>query len=480
MVRLLKICLGPLLSFLVFFAPFIHLNDEMSVVACVGVLMSTWWVLEAIPLPVTALVPIVAFPLSGVCSTTQMANCYSHPVLALFLGGCLMALGLERWGLHRRLALLCLLSLRGGTKRLIFSFLTVTAFLSLWISNTATTMMMIPVVISILDFQIETKRDSSLGVSLLLAVAYGATIGGMGTLMGTPPNSLLAGFLLQRYGVDLSFFDWFFVGAVFVAGLLPMAWLLLILVVSPPDLTEQEIEAKQLALQKAWRLLPSFTVEEFLLASLYICTIAFWIFRPWLSVWIFGDERLTDSGIAIFSGILMFILPARNGGSLLEWEQTKELPWGVFLLFGGGLALSKAVEQSGLALVLLESFGGVGQEHSFGVFAVVTALVLFLTELTSNIATTAAFLPILSEFSGVGALPLGLLVGVTLAASCAFMLPIATAPNALVFATGRLKISQMLRIGFLLNIVAWCWLLCLGRWVWPLLLPVVSKVPLGI
>ena len=361
---------------------------------------------------------------------------------------------------------------------MIFCVMCVTAFMSMWVSNTATTMMMIPIILSVLDVQESSSpEEQGFSVSLLLAVAYGATIGGIGTLMGTPPNSLLAGFLQQRYGINLTFFDWSLVGLLFIAGLLPIAWLVLSFLVSPHVVSEDDLADRRMALKYQWSQIPGISREELLLAGLYVVTILGWVFRAQFSHALFGDDRLSDSGIALIAGILMFILPSsQKDSALLTWEEAQKLPWGVLLLFGGGLALSKMVEESGLANWLVLELGQSGVVGGFGLFASATALVLMLTELTSNIATTAAFLPVLAEFDNLGAAPLDLLVGITIAASCAFMLPVATAPNALIFATGRLKVSQMVRVGFLLNCFSWCWLLVIAKWFWPYLLPVVAKV----
>jgi sodium-dependent dicarboxylate transporter 2/3/5 len=455
-------------------APGAGLSLSGRAVAATGVLMATLWVTEAIPIPVTALLPIALFPLltAGGVSVRAAAGPYAHEVIFLFLGAFLLAQSVQQWGLHRRFALRTISMVGCAPRRLVGGFMVATAFLSLWVSNTATAAMMLPIATSVIDLVRKgaeragqtgdrAEDTSRLAVALLLAVAYGASIGGIGTIIGTPPNALLVGFLQDEFGIRVSFVRWLGVGLPLVVVFVPLAWLLLTRVTFPVRMSR--IAGDEDFIRNELASLGPISRPERRVLAVFVLTAAAWILRPLLiRVSLPGGGHplggLTDAGIAIAAGVVLFILPARSDGrttTLLTWNTARELPWGVLILFGGGLSLASALQATGVAAYLGHATAGL---HDFPlpvVVVVVTATIVFLTELTSNTATTAAFLPILGAAAvAAGWEPLLLLVPAAIAASCAFMMPVATPPNAIIFSSGEITISQMCRPGFLLNLVA--------------------------
>lgn len=425
--------------------------------AAVGAWMAIWWVTEAVPISATALLPLAAFPFLGILSINAAAAPYANPVIFLFLGGFLLAAAVERSGLHRRLALA--LVARAGTRpdRIIAGFMAAAGFLSLWVSNTATVLMLLPLATSILDrvraaapAEPAVSETADFEIALLLAVAYAATIGGLGTLIGTPPNALLAGYLGETLGIRVRFVDWMIVAVPVVLVALPLTWLLLTRVLYRVRAVElpvsaETVRAERLALGRMSRL-------EVFTATVGTLTAAAWIAQPFIGRFIAG---VSDAGIAIAGALLLLIVPLdRQGSRAIDWQAAERIPWGVLILFGGGLSLASAIQQSELATWIGSSVEGLRTLHPLVLIVVVTTLVIFLTELTSNTATAATFLPIVGSVAvGAGLHPLLLTVPAALAASCAFMLPVGTPPNALVFASRRLTIPQMARAGILLNLL---------------------------
>ena len=442
--------------------------------AAVAVLMALWWMTEAIPIPATALLPLVLFPVLGVASPAAAAAPYGNPLIYLFLGGFLIALGMERWQLHRRLALTIIQAMGTRPARIVAGFMLASAALSMWISNTATAMMMLPIGVSVIELVErpaagdDPRHGRNFAVALLLGIAYGCSIGGMGTLIGTPTNALLAAFLVDSYQLQLGFLQWMLVALPLVVAGLVLTWLVLTRLVFPLRVAEvpgsRELVAGELA-----ALGPMSTPEK-KVAAVFALTAGLWVTQPLLERWVSG---LSDTGIAVAGALLLFLLPAggSDGGRLLDWTATSRLPWGVLLLFGGGLSLAAAINQSGLAGWI---GGGVGELSSWPLLAIVmlvALLIVFLTELTSNTATAAAFLPVLASVAGgLGRDPLLLLVPATLAASCAFMLPVATPPNAIVFGSGHISIPQMARAGVVLNLIFWVLVSATAWWLVPLVL----------
>lgn len=432
-------------------------------VAAVALFMAIWWVSEAVPVPVTALLPILLFPLLGVSSIAAASAPYANPLIFLFLGGFLIALGVQRWNLHRRLALLILLRVGTSPARIVAGFMLATAALSMWISNTATAAMMLPVGLSLIHLAEsssgapakEPGATRNFASALLLGIAYAATAGGLATLIGTPPNALLAAYLNERFGLTVGFAQWMLVGIPVTLILLPAIWLLLTRFVYPVG-TEPIAGGRTLIVRELAALGPM-TGPEKRVAAVFALTATLWVLRPFVNEWLPG-LALSDPAVALLGGLLLFVLPAeklRNGVFLLDWEWASRLPWRVLLLFGGGLSLADAIDSSGLAHWI-----GAGLTHLAGappllIALAVATVIVFLTELTSNTATAATFLPVVGLLAiSAGENPLALAAVAALAASCAYMLPVATPPNAIVFGSGHITIPQMVRAGIWLNVLS--------------------------
>lgn len=440
-----------------------HMQDAMSPeawrVAAIGLWMAIWWATEAIPVFVTAFLPIIAFDPLGIASIRDAAAPYANPIIYLFLGGFIMALTLEKWNLHKRIALAILDRIGTDGRRLVGGFMLVCAMLSMWMTNTSTTMMLLPIVLSVSAVIRDNASDLTqqqrdhFQVAMLLGLAYSASIGGLATLIGTPPNALLIGFMAENYGVQISFARWMMVGLPITIIMLPLAWLVLTRLVFKVDIPASaavDAHLHEMRVQQG----PMTTAEK-RVAIVFLTVIFCWMLRRPITEW-FGLTGISDSGIVMAAAVLLFMLPSgdRTQPQLMTWHDASRLPWGVLILFGGGLSLAAAVSSSGLALWLGE---GLAPLNAFGIATLVVAavaLVIFLTELTSNLATTATLLPVVGAIAlQAGVPPIVLTVPITIAASCAFMLPVATPPNAIVFATGAIRIPQMVRAGFILNVL---------------------------
>ncbi|HUU32750.1 MAG TPA: DASS family sodium-coupled anion symporter [Vicinamibacterales bacterium] len=424
--------------------------------AAVGVLMAAWWMTEAIPIAATALVPIVLFPLLGVSTVAAATAPYANPAIYLFLGGFLIAMGLEGCGLHRRMALAVLGVAGPRPANLILGFMGATAFISMWVSNSATVVMMLPMATSVMALARGGTQPSPgaaprhFDVALLLGIAYAGSIGGLGTLIGTPPNALLAGFMAESYGVQIGFVQWMILGIPIVAISLPVAWLLLTKWLHPVG--SEPIAGGAAMLDAERQTLGPMSRAEWTVGAITALTAAAWVSRPLIERWV---PALTDAGIAISGAVLLFVVPLtwRPLRVALTWAQAERLPWSVLILFGGGLSLAAAIQETGLAVWVGSVLGALAGWPIFAVILAVTTVVVFLTELTSNTATAAAFLPVVASLAvGIGADPLLLAIPTALAASCAFMMPVATPPNAIIYGTGALTIPQMARAGLWLNL----------------------------
>lgn len=426
-------------------------------VAAVAALMAVWWVTEPIPIPVTSLLPLVLFPLLGIASMGEASAPYGDPLIFLFLGGFLIALGLERWNLHRRIALGVIGVVGTRPAALIGGFILATAFLSMWVSNTATAVMMLPIGLSVIGLLQGGEGNAAQGgfpTALLLGIAYGASVGGLATLIGTPPNALLAAFMRRNYGVEIGFAQWMVIGLPLVVVMLAGTWLVLTRIAF--DVPRAEIAGSAGLIRREIEALGRLTTPELRVGLVFLAAALLWVTRPMLGGLL--PAGLNDTAIAVAAAILLFIIPAGGGAprgtALLDWQAAKRLPWGVLLLFGGGLSLAAAIGRSGLAEWIGNGFGALGDWPVLLVVLLVTAGIIFLTELTSNTATAAAFLPLMASVAPVlGADPFLLTIPVALAASCAFMLPVATPPNAIVYGSGHLTVAQMARAGFLLNLI---------------------------
>jgi sodium-dependent dicarboxylate transporter 2/3/5 len=428
-------------------------------VAAMGVLMAIWWATEAVPIAVTALLPLASFPLLGVASIQDTASPYANKVIYLFLGGFIVAFAMQRWNLHRRIALSILQVAGNNGRSLIGGFMLASAVLSMWVMNTSTTMMLLPIAVSVIRVihksvdGLDDKAQRHFQYALLLGIAYAASIGGMATLVGTAPNALFAAFMLDNYGTEIDFAKWMMVGLPLAAVMLPIAWVVLTRVVFVVDF--QTAGEGQAEIRKMKTDMGTITVPEIRVAIIFVTMAAAWVLRPLLTQ-IPALAALDDSSIAIVGATLLFLVPSgdKKDPLLLRWKYAEGLPWGVLVLLGGGLALAGAVTRTGLAEWLGNSLQAVSMLPLPVLVLIVAAMIIFLTELTSNTATTATFLPVVGAIaieSGID--PIVVAVPVTLAASCAFMLPVATPPNAIVFGSGLLTIPKMAKAGLALNII---------------------------
>ncbi len=425
----------------------------------VALWMAVWWLSEAIPLEATALLPVAVFPIFGVASIQTAAAPYAHKLIFLFMGGFMIASAMERWDLHRRIALWTILRVGSEPARVVAGFMLATAFLSMWVSNTATTLMMVSIALSVIEVLPRAARsaaDKRFAVCLLLGIAYAASIGGMATLIGTPPNALLAAFLEQEYGVTVSFGRWMLLGVPLAGALLPVCWWLLTYRLYP--VSGVGIPGGSRLFSGMLRELGPMRPPERGVAAVFCLVALAWMLRPVAKSFapgMFGG--LDDAGIAMIGALALFLIPSGEGDGhrLLDWKTAVKIPWGILLIFGGGLSLAKAIKANGVAVFLGGLFSGLEGVGPFALLALVTLLIVSLTELTSNTATTAAFLPIFGAVAvGAGVPPEPLLAAAALAASCAFMMPVATPPNAIVFGAGYVSIRQMARAGLGLNVIA--------------------------
>lgn len=424
--------------------------------AAVAILMATWWISEAIPIAATSLIPIVLFPVLGISTISDATTPYANPLIFLFMGGFIIAIAMQTWDLHKRIALNIINFIGVKPTSIIIGFIIASAFLSMWVSNTATALMMLPIAVSVLQF-VEIKKDddapavTNFEIVLMLSIAYACNIGGIGTLIGTPPNALLAAFMLENYGLEISFARWMMIGVPLVILLLPIMYFVLSRFIFP--VTMKELPGGKSVILNQLKELGSITKPEFRVAVIFTITALFWIFRPLISEFIPG---LSDAGIAIAAGVVLFIAPngKESGESLLKWNNLQDLPWGILILFGGGLSLASAISSTGLAAWIGQGVSGLDALPIILLLFVVIFIIVFLTEITSNTATAAAFLPILASSAiGIGQNPMLFVIPAAIAASCAFMLPVATPPNAIIYGSGKVSIPQMAKAGIWLNII---------------------------
>jgi len=465
--------LGPLVFFMVLF--FFHpegLSKEGNAILASTLWIAIWWITEAIPLAATSLLPLVLFPLTGGLDIKTTAAAFGHQYIFLYIGGFVIGIAIQKWNLHKRIALMIISVIGADLKKMILGFMLATAFLSMWISNTATSVMMLPIGIAIITQLIDNpatieNENKVFGKILMLSIAYSASIGGIATLIGTPPNLVLAGIVKETYEVEITFTNWLMIG-------LPLSLLLLIicwgyLAKSTRSFKQQEFPGGRKAIKEQIQLLGKLSFEEKSVLLIFIGTAIAWVTRSFVLQKLF--PAINDTIIAVFAAILLFVLPSsKKGKKLIDWESAVKLPWGVLLLFGGGLALASGFKESGLALWIgtqMNLFQGVAL---FVLLAGIVAAVNFLTEITSNVATTSMLLPVLASMAlSLDIHPFVTMIGATMAASCAFMLPVATPPNAVVFGSGYLSISDMIKKGFWLNMISIILIILLLYFIVPLL-----------
>ncbi len=443
-------------------------KPEVTATLAVAALMAIWWVTETVPLAVTALIPIVLFPALGILDGKAVSEVYINHIIFVYVGGFMMALAMEKWNLHKRIALKLLVLIGVSPRRILLGFMATSAFLSMWISNTATTMMMIPIVLSIvvsLEDSLSEKTISKYATGLFLAIAYSASIGGMSTLVGSPTNLVCPRILTLLYpeAPEISFTGWMTFALPISAVMLVAVFLVIHLIFSPRDKWEHIDRAH---FKKAYNKLGRASHEEKVVFVLFLTLALLWITRAGISFngftipgWatIFKmPSYINDGTVAIFISIILFIIPSRSrkGERIMDWQTAHRIPWNIVLLFGGGFALALGFQSSGLAIWFGEQLLWTKGVHPYLILLAVVALMSFLTELTSNVASTQMLLPIFASLaiSSVNN-PLLLMIPATLASSLAFMLPTATPPNAIIFGTNRIRIATMVRTGFVLNLV---------------------------
>ncbi len=425
--------------------------------AAVGVWMAAWWMTEALPIYATSLIPLAVLPIVGAAPIRDAAAPYAHELIFLFMGGFMIALSMQRWDLHTRFALAALKLVGSRPQHVVGGFMAVTALISMWVSNTATAMIMLPIAVSVIDLfrkdrpssEAASRAGVNFGLCLLLGIAYSASIGGVGTLIGTAPNLFLASYANNNLGLEISFLRWLGVGLPFVAVFLPVVWLLMTRIIFPIHL--ERFEGGRSLIREAHAGLGPMKPGEWAALAVFLLTALAWIFGPLLPF-----EGLTDTGVAMIAALVLFAIPVdvRKRVFVMDWETAAKVPWEVLILFGGGLSLAAAIQVNGVAEFLGNQAGGLAGLPAPIIVILVTALVIFLTELMSNTACAAILTPIFAALApGLGLHPLLVIVPTAIAASCAFMLPVGTPPNALIFGTGWVTIPQMCKAGLWLNLI---------------------------
>ncbi|MEZ2122943.1 MULTISPECIES: DASS family sodium-coupled anion symporter [unclassified Corynebacterium] len=454
-------------------------THEMRATAAIATLMGIWWMTEAIPIPITALLPLVLFPAFNVAKIKDFSGAYTQDVIFLFMGGFMLALAMQRWNLHRRISLHIVRAMGTSSSTIILGFMLATGFLSMWVSNTATAVMMLPIGVSVLtlindSLDADKKRElgedpdalddseggpaeppkTNFGIALMLGIAYAASIGSLGTIIGTPPNTLLAGYMSEQ-GRPISFGEWMLVGVPLAVVLLLACWLLLVKVVFKPEI--DHIPGGREVMHKELKAMGPMSSGERLVGIVFVFAAVAWIAVPLVFKGTTFASNFSSAVIAMIVGIILFIIPAdlKKGTPLLDWHTALELPWGVLLLFGGGLALSTQFSATELSLWIGERVGALENLPIVLLVIVLGAVVLVLTEFTSNTATAATFLPVVGGVAiGLGMNQMYLAIPVALAATSAFMLPVATPPNAIAYGSGYVTMNNMLKAGIWLNVIA--------------------------
>lgn len=463
------LAVGPLLFLAMLLIPApAGMDPAAKRMASVATLMAIWWLCESIPIPATSLLPIPLFPMLGLLGTKATTAQYAGHLIFLFMGGFLIALAMQRWNLHRRMAMHIIRIVGFSPRRLILGFMVATALLSAFVSNTATAAMMMPIGLAIIvhvtdAFRREGRADQQeitctcrvFGLNLMLGIAYAASIGGVATLIGTPPNTVLAGFLNEAYGYEITFARWMVVGVPLAAILLPLCWLWLVRVANPMSLGR--VPGGRNLIESEIRMLGPMGPGERWTALVFGTTALAWVFAGTVRSVFPVPTMVTDAAIGMAGGLLLFLIPVdlKRNVFVLDWDWASRMPWGVLILFGGGLALAEGFQQTGLAAWIGNQVTLLGQAPVLVLVAGVILLIIFLTEMTSNTATAAMVMPILAAVAiGLNQDPLLLLIPAAIAASCAFMLPVATPPNAIVFGSGYVSIPDMARAGVGLNLMA--------------------------
>ena len=465
---------GPLLCILLLAAPIELINPAIDKVIAVALWMIIWWVTEAVSISVTALIPLALFPLLGIGDIKEVASNYANPIVYLFFGGFVIALALEKVNLHKRIALSILKITGTKANGIILGFMIATGLMSMWISNTASTVVMLPIAVSVIQLLIDdedgfTKNDRNFALSIMLGIAFGANIGGMATLIGTPPNSVMLAFLNESYNIDIGFFQWMKMGVPFSIILMIITYFMITKVFYKNNLGN--IGKSGNIIQTELDKLGPISKGEKVVLVIFLLTAISWMLRSYLNQ-LLPDITLTDTTISVIAALLMFIVPIdyKKGNFPLVWEDTSRLPWGILILFGGGLALASGLAQSGFIDMIGDYISQQEDWSMWVVTAVLIFLMLFMTELMSNVALVTILVPLVVGIAiGMDVPVLQMVIPVTLASSCAFMLPMATPPNAIVFASGHVRVDQMARVGVVLNLISVGLLFALAYYVVPVL-----------
>jgi sodium-dependent dicarboxylate transporter 2/3/5 len=458
--------IGPLLFLMFLLMPQPEgLSEQGMMVAGIAVLMAVWWITEAIPIPATALVPIVLYPLLGVMAPADVTQSYAHHLIFLFMGGFMIAVTVEKWHLHQRIALNTIRIVGMTPDRIILGFMIATAFLSMWISNTASTMMMMTVGLAVLrQIAMEIDADESthnidtreghfrFGVALMLGIGYSASIGGISTLIGTAPNLVFAGIVEDIYGISINFLQWMSFGVPLAIVMLAITWFYLTRIAYPSEI--DHLPGGEATIRKEIEALGKISSQEKKVLFVFCSVAAAWILRGVLDIK--ALHLIKDSTIAMAGALVLFVIPSNwhKREFLLDWKTAVTIPWDILILFGGGFALAKGFSESGLTTFIAGQLSVLQGSNILFIIAVVTLLVIFLTELTSNTATASLTLPIMAALAGAMQIhPYGLMAATVIAASFAFMLPVATPPNAIIFSSRYVTIPQMMKAGIWLNLI---------------------------
>ena len=465
--------LGPVFFLLILLWPQPLLSTQGDAVIAVALWMVTWWLTEAVSISVTALLPLLLFPLLDIMPIAEVGNNYGSPIIFLFFGGFVMALALEKVNLHRRIAL-NIIRITGTTpNKVVLGFMIATASLSMWISNTATAVVMLPIAMSVIKLLIDevdgfTKKDRNFAVSVLLGIAFSANAGGIATVIGTPPNSILIGLLENEYQIEISFLKWMVFALPFSIIMIGLSYITLVHLIFPSK--GLNFSASNEVIQEELRKLGPTRSKEKMVLGIFAVTVSLWIFRTLINS-VFPSLGLSDTMISMFAAISLFAVPfnLKKGDFILDWKDTEKLAWGILILFGGGLALAKGMSVSGIVDQVSQSIAA-GNFSITATASLLILLMLFMTELMSNVALVAVLAPVVAGIAiGLGIPMVYLLIPVTMASSCAFMLPMATPPNAIVFASGFIEVKDMVKAGILLNLVAVLILIGLFEYIIPLL-----------
>lgn len=469
----LGLFLGPVLFLLVINLPFGLLSKQGDAVIAVALWMIVWWITDAVSISVTALLPLLLFPLLKIMPIAEVGSNYGSPIIFLFFGGFVMALALEKVNLHKRIAL-NIIRITGTTpNKVVLGFMIATATLSMWISNTASTVVMLPIAMSVIGLLINdvdgfTKSDQNFALCVMLGIAFSANAGGIATVIGTPPNSVLIGLLESEYNIEISFLKWMVIGVPFSALMIGISYLVLVLWMFPSK--QLKFTASRDVIKSELVKLGPMNGKEKMVLVIFGITIFLWIFRTLINK-LFPDLGLSDTVISIFAAITLFAVPynLKKGDFIIEWKDTSKLAWGILVLFGGGLALAKGMSVSGIVDIVANTIAA--SEISIFITAILLiTLMLFMTELMSNVALVAVLAPVVAGIAiGLEIPILYLLIPVTMASSCAFMLPMATPPNAIVFASGYIKVHEMARAGIILNLISVGLLILMFQFVIPIL-----------